>query len=131
MATWISIHMDVLRKEGCCEIDVGLSDRNSLSHAVCLFPPQVEQVGKQWCVNSHCCRNDCASRNGTCACVMYVCVYFSQFCVSKFVFPMSSPQMIHEDGGSRSKGSPAGKILLQFIAFNPGTNQAREGARKR
>ena len=35
-------------------------------------------------------------------------------CIIKFVFPKSSAQMIHEDGGSRSKGSPAGKDLLQF-----------------
>ena len=34
--------------------------------------------------------------------------------------------MIHEDGGSRSKGSPAGEILLQFIEFNLGTPTRRE-----
>ena len=50
MATWISVHMDVLRKAGCCEIDVELCGRNALSHAVSVFSNPleiVEQVGKQ------------------------------------------------------------------------------------
>ena len=46
MATWISVHMDVLRKEGCCEIDVDLCDRNALSHVVSGFPPHLELWNK-------------------------------------------------------------------------------------
>ena len=51
----------------------------------------------------------CSSRNGTCVVAsMYVYV---QIFIPKFVFSMFVAQMIHEDGGSRSKGSPAGMTI--------------------
>ena len=40
-----------------------------------------------------------------------MCMYIVQICIPKFVFSMFVAQMIHEDGGSRSKGSPAGMTI--------------------
>ena len=46
-----------------------------------------------------------------CACSWYHCTEYTDIAIFYFRVFMLPSQMIHEDGGSRSKGSPAGKTL--------------------
>lgn len=71
----------------------------------------MEQVWKRSCVNSHLCRNHCFGMDCFVFTCMCNCVCVCGDFLSNMSVSLSLAQMIHEDGGSRSKGSPAGKTL--------------------